>query len=142
MNSKLFIQRALLISLMSGISALAVFGYLFYRDVLQGEVVQAQESYVDKCTPHSVNIDEVGQTSFHVSWSTDAECSGYVMYGDYLDEVDNMALSEDSLLKVFNQNATVEGLDPSFTYYIYIVSGENVYGDDEGRPLSVMTSAF
>lgn len=127
---------------MAGISALSIFGYLFYRDVLQGEVVQAQETFRDKCTPHSVSFDEVKQSSFRVMWSTDAECSGYVMFGDYIDEVDNMVIGEDSLVKVQDQKALVEGLTPNFTYYVYIVSGENVYGDDNGRPLTVTTSAF
>ncbi|MBI2420674.1 MAG: fibronectin type III domain-containing protein [Candidatus Levybacteria bacterium] len=77
-------------------------------------------------TPKNINITNISQTSFTVSWLTDEKVIGSINFGETkelgqtaLDERDQ--LSKD--LQVYNvHSVTIQNLSPSTNYYFSITS--------------------
>lgn len=116
------------------------FGYLFYREL----TLKASEAFAgeNNCVPYNLDVTNIAQTEFTVEWSTTDKCSSYLIWGDSTDDMTKMAVGENSLTKVDKQNVTVKDLIHEREYYLYIVSGDTVYGDSKGRPISVQTEKY
>lgn len=82
-------------------------------------------------TPKNINITNISQTSFTVSWLTDEKVIGSINFGETkelgqtaLDERDQ--LSKD--LQVYNMHSvTIQNLSPSTNYYFSITSGADAF---------------
>jgi len=130
--------------LISGlVVTVGVFGGLFYRDVVRFQHFDTSDDIdAGVCAPYAMEIKSITQSSFIVNWNTRSECSGYIVFGDAIDEANRMVIGEESLKKVSSQKVIVDNLLPDSTYYFYVVSGDTVYGDTIGLAMSVSTDKY
>ncbi len=87
--------------------------------------------------PKNVRITNITDSSFAVSWVTDAEVAGFIKYGE------GSALNKTELDEVENSTShyvTVQGLKPQTTYSLKINSGGVDY-DQQGSPWQVTTGS-
>ena len=118
-------------------------GGLFYRDIVQGVNVETQTvDATNPCTPKGMEVIDIAQAKFTIKWETVSECSGYVVWGTAIDEANRMAISEDGLAKTTRHEVVVENLSPDSSYFLYIVSGDKIYGDKSGMAISVSTNRY
>lgn len=97
-------------------------------------------------TPQNVTITNVTDTSFSVSWTTDAMAGGFVAYGLSDTELSSTQRDDrDEFSGVVDQylthHVTIRGLQPMTTYYFKVGSNEELY-DVNGAPYQVSTGTF
>jgi hypothetical protein len=87
------------------------------------------------CVPYNVFVMK-GDSDFSVdiSWSTKAECVGFVLYGRDRGNLDMVAVDRVNRSKSKEHVVTLEQLLTTETYYFLIDSQEQAYGN-EGIPL-------
>ncbi len=87
------------------------------------------------CVPYNVFVMK-GDNNFSVdiSWSTKAECVGFVLYGRDRGNLDMVAVDRVNRSKSKEHVVTLEQLLTTETYYFLIDSQEQAYGN-EGIPL-------
>lgn len=107
---------------------LAILGYFFYRDIVVAEFVVQD---VD-CVPRNYNIDEVTNSTVKISWKTTDECVSYLVYGESYDETDSLGTGEGGFIRLMNHEVSLSGLKPGSLYYMYISSGDVLYGKSGG----------
>jgi LPXTG-motif cell wall-anchored protein len=89
-------------------------------------------------TPHNVQISNISDTGFTVTWLTDTATSGYVQYGEGKTSLD-MVVTDDRdqqkgmVDKYMTHLVTIKGLQPNTEYRYKLGSGKAMYnidGDD------------
>lgn len=89
----------------------------------------------DDCVPYNVFVQRGSKNySVNISWSTKAECIGFVQYGRSRDNLDMVGIDVINTRKSREHNVTLEQLLTTETYYFLINSQEQAYGHS-GVPL-------
>jgi len=93
-------------------------------------------SATPEITPQQIKITNITESSFTVSWITNAQVSGFVKYGTdkeipftAQDDRDQLSGSQGSF---FTHHVTLKGLTPSTNYFFKISSGGKLF-DNNGR---------
>lgn len=96
---------------------------------------------IAQCVPYNVSLVK-GENPHQVfvSWSTEAECVGYVMYGDKRDELNLVAIDTEDL-SAKRHSVLMDNLLTTKNYYFIVNSGNVNYGDN-GVPLSFSLSSL
>lgn len=115
-------------------------GVLFFNDGFKGFAPRA----TPETTPKNVKISNLVDTSFSVSFLTDANTTGYVKYGTSATDLTSQAGDDRDQLsgsvgEYTLHHVSVRGLNPSTTYYFVIGTGGQDEFDDEGAPFSITT---
>jgi hypothetical protein len=98
-----------------------------------------------EAVPSGINITNVSDVSFSVSWQTESEVIGFLKYSTNPSSLNLSALDDRDQFEAGDRiytthYVTVSELLPETTYYFKIVSGtESSEFDDEGLPYSVTT---
>ena len=87
------------------------------------------------CVPYNVFIQKGRKNySAQISWSTKAECVGFVLYGRDRSNLDMVAVDLENKSKSKEHTVFIEELLSSEIYYFLINSQEQAYGSN-GVPL-------
>ena len=86
--------------------------------------------------PKNLRISNISDSSLTLSWTTDKESLGFVLWGDTESKIVNIEKEND--LKSFTHSITVNGLSPQKKYFFKINSEGTVF-DNEGIPWSATT---
>lgn len=87
------------------------------------------------CVPHNIIIERGEKDySVNISWSTKAECVGFVQYGRDMGNLDMVLVDLVNKSKSKNHSVVVEKLLSEEVYYFLINSDEQAYGKN-GVPL-------
>ena len=89
-------------------------------------------------TPIDLRISEISQSSFTIEWETEADFSGYVLYGIKPEELNAVGIDQKGTYKFKNHIIILEDLQPETTYYYAVVSEEDTYFS-EGNPFEIKT---
>lgn len=130
-------NKAIFLVFIISLTVTTIFLYFFYRDV----ILANSNSIVKSCSPSSVEIQDLGKTSFEVKWKTGNECVGYVKYGESIDSLDYTVTDQDETEKKNDHAIKIEDLDPGTSYYLVFYSDGKSYGY-EGSPMLVTTKAY
>lgn len=87
--------------------------------------------------PKDVRVSNIDDSGFTVSWITDKEVSGYILWGTSRSVVTNIQ-NEGADSKSFTHFVTVSGLDPGKSYY-YKINSDGVTFDNNALPWQVST---
>lgn len=87
------------------------------------------------CVPYNVFVQK-GEKDYSVkiSWSTKADCIGFVLYGNSSNSLDLVAVDLTNKAKSMNHEVVLEGILSAESYYFLINSGEKSYGSN-GSPV-------
>ncbi len=87
------------------------------------------------CVPYNVFVQN-GEKDYSVkiSWSTKADCVGFVLYGNNSNSLDLVAVDLTNKAKSMNHEVVLEGILSAESYYFLINSGEKSYGSS-GSPI-------
>lgn len=96
-------------------------------------------------TPKKIEVTNVTDTSFTVSFYTDSQTAGFVRYGTTADDVKSQASDDRDQLSGsignFNlHHITVRGLNPNTTYYYLLGTSARATFDDNGQPFTIKTT--
>lgn len=97
-------------------------------------------------TPKNIKVTNVTDTSFTVSFLTEASTIGYVKYGTSPNELTSQAGDERDQLsgsvgEYTVHSIPVRGLSPSTTYHFVLGTGAQEEFDNQGAPLTVTTAS-
>lgn len=125
----------LLILFVALISGVLLFG--------QGTGVFAPRA-TPETTPKNIQISNVTDKTFTVSFYTDESTVGFVKYGLEANSLKQQASDDrDQLSGIVKDyrlhHVTVRGLEPGVTYYYVLGTGSNTF-DNQGQPYSVTTA--
>lgn len=87
--------------------------------------------------PKNIRVTNVTDSSFTVSWTTDKEYAGFLMWGDSQSNLKE-TVTQEGIQGSFNL-ITVNSLQPQTIYYFKINSGGTVF-DNSGIPWQVQTA--
>ncbi len=96
-------------------------------------------------TPKQIQITNLTDKSFTVSWITDAPTSGFVRYGQSASSLNTTEIDDRDQVSGQSGNftthhTTVKALTPSSTYYFKLGSGPNqALYDNNGQPYTITT---
>lgn len=94
------------------------------------------------CVPYNVFVQKgEKEYSVKISWSTKAECVGFVLYGNSSNTLDLVAVDLTNKTKSMNHEVVLEGILSSESYYFLINSGEKSYGSS-GSPIIFSSDAL
>ena len=87
------------------------------------------------CVPYNVFVQK-GEKDYSVkiSWSTKADCVGFVLYGNNSTSLDLVAVDLTNKAKSINHEVVLESILSAESYYFLINSGEKSYGSS-GSPI-------
>lgn len=91
-------------------------------------------TYVEGCTPYNIGIEKGEPSEVNIIWKTKDKCSGYIVYGSEMKELDLVAVDLDNEISSKEHLIVVKGLVSSKEYYFSIVSEDIDYGKS-GLPL-------
>lgn len=105
---------------------LGVLGFFMYRDVFS-----AQEGVINvsACQPTSYEVSDIGISSFTLQWESQSECVGFLVYGESVSDTDRVGAGSYGFAKKQLHEIEVTDLSPGKTYYVYISSGDVLYGE-------------
>lgn len=87
------------------------------------------------CVPYNVFVQKgEKEYSVEISWSTKADCIGFVLYGNSSNSLDLVAVDLKNKAKTTNHEVVLESILSSESYYFLINSGEKSYGSN-GSPV-------
>lgn len=89
-------------------------------------------------TPKNVEITNVSQNSFTISWATDAKTIGFIKYGEEINSINKTATEENTPSDTVH-SITVTNLKQNTNYYFEITSSGIEY-DNEGEPWIAKTT--
>lgn len=112
-------------------------GYFFVRDMGIPLMGEGEVS----CVPVNFKVSELEKSSFKVTWKTTEECVGYVIYGDSIDDTDKLATPSYGFEKRNSHSLLIDGLNPDTTYYLYIISDDEIYGE-MGNVIQTSTTGY
>ena len=118
--------------------AIIPLAYFYYRDSIKTDVAGVN---VETCVPYNLEFSNITQNEILVEWKTVGDCVSYLRYGLSLEDDGQIVTGEDGYLPSSSHKVLVEELKPSSSYYIYVVSVGEKYGD-EGEPYYISTEAF
>ncbi len=125
---------------------------MVYRDVIlpnsSNKVRSAQASgadgdeanLVEACTPKNYSVIEVSKDSAVISWQTDEECTGFILYGLNKDELGNISVNLGNSSTKHHQ-VKLESLQSGKSYYYVINSEGKTYGNN-GLVMVLTTKEF
>jgi hypothetical protein len=87
--------------------------------------------------PKDVRVTNITDSSFTITWTTQSETSGFIVWGDKISSLDKTE-SDEIKSKGYTHSATIKGLSQSKTYYFKINSGGAEY-DNNKIPWEVTT---
>jgi hypothetical protein len=85
--------------------------------------------------PENIRVSNITDTSFDVSWTTNAVVGGFVSWGES-ESNPNQTASDTIATDGYTHSAAIKGLVPSTTYFFTINSGGDDY-DNSGIPWQV-----
>lgn len=88
--------------------------------------------------PVNMQISNISDNSFSVSWLTNKPTTGYISFG-VDDKLGNVVGDDRGQKDGLTHHVTLKNLDPNKTYYFKIVSGGSVF-DSNGKSLSQKTA--
>jgi hypothetical protein len=88
--------------------------------------------------PKDVRVTNISETTLSVSWTTDAQTQGVVVWGDSQNSLGRTTVSETQSANI--HYATITGLESSSSYFFKINSAGEVY-DNNGIPWEAQTAA-
>lgn len=108
--------------------------------VAAGVLLVEQRHYIssraaEDSVPQNVRISNISDTEFTVSWSTPGLSVNAIKWGESSRQLHRIVSDTSSS---YTHSLTVEGLEPSHTYFFTIVSGNTAY-DANGIPWQVTT---
>lgn len=87
------------------------------------------------CVPYNVFVQKgEKEYSVDISWSTKADCLGFVLYGNSSNSLDSVAVDLKNKSKATKHEVVLESILSSESYYFLINSGEKSYGSN-GSPV-------
>ncbi len=90
-----------------------------------------------QASPKDIRVTNTTNSSFTVSWATDKETSGFILWGESENALSKTELNE--IGETSNTHSvTVQGLTPNKTYY-YELSSDGVSFDNDGIPWQITT---
>lgn len=87
--------------------------------------------------PVDVQVKNVTEASFVVTWQTEDAVVGAVRYGVVPDKLNQVAVGFDPTEERHLHEVVVEDLEPEMLYYVRIISGGEEF--PEGEPMEVRT---
>ncbi|MBI4029453.1 MAG: fibronectin type III domain-containing protein [Candidatus Blackburnbacteria bacterium] len=132
MNKKKILGILSFLVLLGGLPV-AVFLALNRQDIRSSASLEEQ--------PKEIKVTNISDNSFSVSWLTDKQTSGFIVYGD-TDKLGLTAADDRDKSGQTPRNThhvTVENLNPQTLYYFKIGSGSSAY-DNSGSPFSITTA--
>jgi len=139
-TKKSFLQKQLPTILGLTILAFALIGGIFFL----GDTTVFTPRAAPEATPKNVQITNVTDAGFTVTFLTDGSTSGFVKYGTSPNSL-NAQTSDDrdqltgSIGQYQTHHITVRGLQPNTTYYYTIGTGGLARFDDDGQAFSIQT---
>lgn len=125
---------------------------MVYRDVIlpnntnkvqsaqASEVGGDDDNIVEACTPKNYSVIEVTKDSAVITWQTDKECTGFILYGLNKDELGNISVNlGNSSTK--QHRVQLESLQSGKSYYYVINSEGKTYGNN-GLVMVLTTKEF
>ena len=97
--------------------------------------ISASEEY----RPQNVKVSNISDTSLTITWSTQKETEGFVMWGDTAEQLENTAQDELTSPSYLHSTSLLD-LEPNKTYFFSINSQGNNY-DNNGSPWTSKTGA-
>lgn len=88
-------------------------------------------------TPKNVRVSNITDSSFSVSWTTDANTSGFVNYGENQNSISQIVEDQNSTTS-FTHSVNLTNLKPQAQYFFKINSGGNSY-DNSGTAWQIKT---
>jgi hypothetical protein len=92
---------------------------------------------INSSAPKNVRVTNIDEKSFTVSWTTDLDSSGYVIWGPAANKIYNTVLEDNSAPSKIHQ-VNISNLKTSQLYFFKINSGGGTF-DNSGIPWSVNT---
>jgi hypothetical protein len=89
-------------------------------------------------SPKNIRTSNISDASTTISWTTDKETLGYVVWGNSKDDVSKVANEDSGSQKYFNHSVTINGLSPNTTYY-YKINSDGTMLDNGGIPWQIAT---
>lgn len=90
----------------------------------------------DQSTPLDIRMSNISESTFTISWVTDKETSGFVLWGKSESKIDNIAKENNE--KSFTHSVTLTDLSPQ-TNYFYKINSDGTLFDNKGIPWSTTT---
>jgi hypothetical protein len=89
-------------------------------------------------SPKDIRVSNVTDTSLTISWVTDVESAGFVVWGASDSTVNSVEKESD--LKSFTHSVTIDALKPE-TRYFYKINSDGALVDNKGIPWQTATGA-
>ncbi len=80
-------------------------------------------------SPKDIRVSNITDTSFTLSWATDIQSLGFVVWGDSESSVDTIEQENDQ--KSYTHSVTINGLSPQ-TNYFYKINSDGTLVDNKG----------
>ncbi len=94
--------------------------------------------------PQSVQITNITQNSFSVTWLTKEEATGSVIYGTSQKNIDQIAFDDrdfDNKAKAyFTHHITIRNLNPQTSYFFTVISADKKF-QNNNKPYTITTAA-
>jgi len=87
-----------------------------------------------------IRVANISDTSVTISWTTDKETSGYLIWGNSQDSVNKIENEDASSQKYLNHSINLTGLTTK-TKYFYKINSDGTTFDNSGIPWQVTTGA-
>lgn len=118
-----------------------ILGTVFFQ---QGLGVFAPRA-TPETTPKQVRITNVSESSFTISFMTEAEVAGFVKYGTEENGLKKTAVDDrDALTSTIGKfklhHITLRSLEPNTTYYYVLGTGDGALFDNNGIPFKLVTA--
>ncbi len=116
-----------------------IFGVILILGVLLSVIVfkvsgSVDSTYIEGCTPYNIDIKRGESSTVNIIWKTKDKCSGYIVYGSEMKDLDMVAVDLDNEITSKEHQVVIKGLVSSKEYYFSIVSDDIDYGKS-GLPL-------
>jgi hypothetical protein len=120
---------------------LAIIGFSLFGVILISSLFLAKDvlSLTKSSVPVSPTVSNVTDRSFTVSWKTNGEVNGYVIYGTSPDKLifeayDNKDdRTNDATFKAVDHAVTLTNLDSNTYYYYKIISDKRSFNETNGK---------
>lgn len=118
---------------------IVIFGVLLILGVSLSVIVfkvsgSNDSTYIEGCTPYNIDIERGESSEVYISWKTKDKCSGYIVYGSEMKDLDMVAVDLENEIASKDHRIVIKGLVSSKEYYFSIVSEDIEYGKS-GLPL-------
>ncbi len=120
---------------------LAIIGFSLFGVILISSLFLAKDalSLTKSSIPISPTVSNITDRSFTVSWKTNKEVNGYVIYGTSPDKLifeayDNKAdKASDTTFKTIDHTITLTNLDSNTYFYYKIISDKKNFNETNGK---------